>query len=678
MDNLKQKFINAVAHCLAFDKYDQLDQAQIEEFLPLAEWALTPPKEEPENLEPPGNPKLKVALVTGGATKIKNYVFESARLPEIRGASGLLDRINLEDLPQLWEIGINCADCLIYANGGEALGFAPTKKAAWLADEIERIYMHETLVAQSVAVYQLFTLQQLKYGLFEEKRLSTDLLKQLLGYDPAAKPTFGQLVTKLNLAKYHRRDSNTDDISPRRMRGIAHFETFPFARRCSSCELRAAMVNAKVSDDESEDLPLCEPCARKRIFGMWTKGEDSDARWWFDTEFVWQPSREEVKSWATRFLKDLKNKPEWWEKYAVDKQNRPLPKDHKIRVARDVNEIAECSHPTGFIGVIYADGNNMGQLLERLKTPADYATFAKDVFDANKNAVFRALAENLKTVEYERNPGDKFQMHPFEILSIGGDDLLLIVPADQALKIACDVSESVEEELQNKELFKLDQEYTPDSVHRCQTGIEKESTTPQSKVGFSAGVVLADAHTPIFYLESLANQLLKGAKARAKWLKRKHGYYGGTIDFLALKSVTAISGTVDEFRKAALTGKDERIYARPYTILEMKALFKTISLLKSSGFPRSQLHRLGQSVRISLESGREQSTLDYLYFLTRDKEVLETRKHIECLWMVQDGLSLPPWRKQIEADNKFETIWYDVIELYDFIHEENTDARYQD
>lgn len=44
----------------------------------------------------------RVALVYGGATKIKGYVFESARLPEVRGASALFDRINLYDVPALW------------------------------------------------------------------------------------------------------------------------------------------------------------------------------------------------------------------------------------------------------------------------------------------------------------------------------------------------------------------------------------------------------------------------------------------------------------------------------------------------------------------------------------------------------------------------------------------------
>ena len=41
----------------------------------------------------------QIGLVYGGATKIKQYVFEDAKLPDIRGASALLDQINLIDLP---------------------------------------------------------------------------------------------------------------------------------------------------------------------------------------------------------------------------------------------------------------------------------------------------------------------------------------------------------------------------------------------------------------------------------------------------------------------------------------------------------------------------------------------------------------------------------------------------
>src|SRR4028118_323442 len=36
----------------------------------------------------------EIGLVYGGATKIKQYVFDEAKLPDIRGASALIDRIN--------------------------------------------------------------------------------------------------------------------------------------------------------------------------------------------------------------------------------------------------------------------------------------------------------------------------------------------------------------------------------------------------------------------------------------------------------------------------------------------------------------------------------------------------------------------------------------------------------
>ena len=49
--------------------------------------------------------QTKIGLVYGGATKIKQYVFEAAKLPDIRGASALLDRINLVDLPAFFGRG---------------------------------------------------------------------------------------------------------------------------------------------------------------------------------------------------------------------------------------------------------------------------------------------------------------------------------------------------------------------------------------------------------------------------------------------------------------------------------------------------------------------------------------------------------------------------------------------
>jgi len=609
----------------------------------------------------------RIALVMGGATKIKQYVFESAKLPEIRGASGLLDRINLEGLCFLWRDGLGCEDCIIYNNGGEVLAFAPESRAKWLADEIERIYTHETLVAQSVAVWQAFTLKQLREGLLADVNVDDRVIKGLLGYNPAEKKTFGNLVVLLALAKFRRREANPDEGRSPKLRALSHFETAPFQRRCSSCERRGAVVNAHVAD---EDRPLCEPCARKRVFGQLVKREDADLRWWDKAQFEWQPEDESRKaeSWMTRFENWLDGHSEWKEKYAVDDDGKPLANWDKLGIANDLGEIAQVATPDGFIGVVYADGNNMGALIERkLTTPSKYAHFAITVFDALQDAVFSALAKHLRTASVTSERGAKRLVHPFEILSIGGDDLFLIVPAHAALPIACEVAKLTEECLRTDDLLRAGG-YSWSDAQRCAQPPDT-LTISQCEVSLSVGVVLADAHTPVFYLEELANQLLKSAKRRAKWLKRERKYYGGTIDFLALKSVTMISGTVDEFRKAALTREDKRfrIYAGPYTITEMESLLASVRSLKSADFPRSQLYRLSESLRKS----KEQSTVDYLYFLSRGDKVPEARGKIEQKWTPNSSQVLAhPWRRQLEEEDRWETIWHDLVELYDFVPEE--------
>ena len=102
-------------------------------------------------------------------------------------ASALLDRINLEDVPALFGRGsmqdkkryehiregfcertghtLSAPECIIYAAGGNTLAFAPTSVVHYIADEIERIYTHETLVTNSVAVGDTFDLLELQYGL---------------------------------------------------------------------------------------------------------------------------------------------------------------------------------------------------------------------------------------------------------------------------------------------------------------------------------------------------------------------------------------------------------------------------------------------------------------------------------------------------------------------------------
>lgn len=667
-DSLKEQFVRAIAFCLRADVPEGEARA-------LAEWALTPDDYTPA----PGDETLTVALVSGGATKIKSYVFESARLPEIRGASGLLDRINRMDVPGLWSEaephGLGCKDCIIYANGGEVLAFAPRGEARRLADRIESIYAGETLVAQSVAVWEQFTLRQLRDGLLSGEKIDEAAVRDLLGYDPSKNNTFGSLVAALAAERQRRRESNgeegTEGRNARPARAHAHIETVPFARRCSSCERRGAVIVALVGD---ERRPLCEPCARKRVYGQMAKGDDQHKWDWFEEKngFVWKP-RPQDESWAGRFSNWLKQQPE---------EVRRGYNAEGARPTEDLSEIAQASQPEGFIGVVYADGNNMGALLEKLRTPIEYAEFAAAVYETLEKAVYAALARRLDTKEVTDDKGKRALVHPFEILSIGGDDLLLIVPADAALPVACDIAEEVEHRLREHHLSRREKGYAWQEAQRCE-GTDADSEQPQSKVSLSAGVVIADAHTPVFYLEQLADQLLKSAKGRAKWLKRKRGFYGGTIDFLALKALSIISGEVDDFRKATQEHRDpddprrehrsKQFYARPYTVAETRMLIETVKLLKKNDFPRSQLYRLRGSLREG--EGREQSTIDYLYFLTRNAE--QTRLKIEKIWAPPESTQPPhPWRRRLEEQEGWETVWGDIAELYDFVprEEEGVDA----
>ena len=248
--------------------------------------------------------KLKdqqVGLVSGGATKIKSYVFESARLPEIRGASTLLDRINIEYLPAL--LGrknsddperleaihenfrnrivhsLSAPECVIYSAGGDCLTFTPASVVHDVADEIERIYTQETLLANSVAVGETFDLLELQYGLNPErfwieefceavKDEQTNTCRIVRNYfggkeakDFYNKKSFGELATKLAVAKFKRREGNYTQDRETRRDLPAFVERDPYIQTCNSCDRRPVIHQI------ATDKQLCEACLRKYVTG---------------------------------------------------------------------------------------------------------------------------------------------------------------------------------------------------------------------------------------------------------------------------------------------------------------------------------------------------------------------------------------------------------------------------
>ena len=694
----------------------------------------------------------KIGLVYGGATKIKQYVFEAAELPDIRGASGLLDRINLIDLPaffkceessdfpecqraknycqkvrrelqnkdekleQLWDALI--PELVIYSTGGNILAFCPTAFVNELTNLIEKRYTEETLTANSCAVGDTFRFLEIRFGLVndpieqnnwldwyleDKQRQICQIVEAYFGHPEdgqdwgelfKSRKSFNEVTGKLAALFQKRRNGN--DISNVQRPSRCYppmFETHPYLRRDKG-DRRSAVAPAQGLPDEPW---FSDALARKRIVGQRTKREGVTGQKWWTKNAAWKWQFGQIKRlWNSGYLED------WVLKFKrfLD-ESEPLTSYYentskqRVEEARSLTEIGNASN--GFVAYIYADGNNIGGYIQKhLKTPQDYRRFSRDIFKATEESVYKALEQHLKphelrdlTIEHQNR--NKRIIHPFEILAIGGDDVMLIVPADKALAIAKTIGEEFERRLATSENYKV---YYPSCLYHRYSPEKAEPA--QCQLSMSTGVIITAVATPIYYAEKLTEQLLKSAKKRAKDLK-KHGYFGGTVDFMVMKSVTMISSNISEFRRQGLTksGPKEqklKLYAAPYTLHELDGLLKTVKALKASEFPRSQLYQ----IRSLLEQGKNTAILNYRYFRVRlnsEEQQKLLKEQFEDAWCgakTNKG-NLAPWMSLKEGDKQendqkeyeqekekviYETIWRELVDLYPFIElEENLMAQ---
>jgi CRISPR-associated protein Cmr2 len=658
--------------------------------------------------------KTPIGLVYGGATKIKGYVFEGAKLSDIRGASALLDRINLLDLPAFfdkytdvekekeWGEKVHkwlekkcpelakalCPEMIIYSTGGNILAFCPAAFVDDLANLIEFRYTTETLTANSCAVGRSFQLLEFQLGRLKEniaETLSLDwfkknkgnhLVSDYYGKDEATfkqRKSFNELVGVLASDFNRRRAGNETQNRPSRQYPPM-FETHPYLKRDES-DSRSAIAEVPLPDNPY----FSETLARKRIVGQLSKNE-KEQKWYDNLGLAWEPGYTE--SWVRKFKEFLEKEEN---KQLKDTYYREL----KLRLediveANSLQEIAS----NGFVGYIYADGNNMGGYIQKIHTAEQYRKFSQDVTKATTQAVYIALATHLNPSDFRpetrENPKQLFtHIHPFEILTVGGDDVLLIVPANRALQIAKTIGEEFERILLlNKSADYRRGESKSDlrKAHRYQAGIGAEPD--RCLLSMSSAVLITAENTPIYYAQKLYDQLLKSAKKCAKDLRKSAQYFGGTIDFLSLKSVTMLSDNIGAFREAGLTKKIRdrqklKLYAAPYTLFEIGGLISTISTLKKADFPRSQLYQ----IRSLIEQGKETAMLNYRYFRVRLKKgQKELKADFEEAWCKpkdkNNNGNLAPWMTLPEKEDNhtvYETIWRDMVDLYPFIDESETE-----
>ena len=685
----------------------------------------------------------EIGLVYGGATKIKQYVFDEAKLPDIRGASALLDRINLVDLPaffnktpesnrynvhfqkvrkwldenfpgepKLGEPKLSEAlipEMIVYSTGGNILAFCPAAFVNELADAIEKRYSFETLTANSCAVGDKFKLLEIRFGLLRDpieqtfwldryrQEYQKPLVEAYFGKldkrpnepciaDPscveeafANRKSFNELTTKLAVLFNQRRSGNDFENRPSR-RYPPMLETHPYLQR-DEADRRSAITRATDNPDNPNEKGLpgnpwfSEVSARQRKAGDRAKhGTIKETHWYTNKEWA----ADVIEGWVDKFEDFLEN--EKLQKYWGDNKLKD------VEIAQSLTQLGSVSN--GFVAYIYADGNNMGGYIQKISTPQKYQEFSEDVDNATKYAVFHALAEHLQARQLKGNKKsestlqDGAWIHPFEIITIGGDDIILIVPADRALAIAKTIGEQFEQILlrqvqitgvEIKGDYQTQPSEKPIDLSKCHRYLSQNAGTANCQLSTSIGVLIADYKTPIYYAKKLYEQLLKSAKRRAKNLK-KHGYCGGTVDFFVMKSVTAIASSIEDFRKEALTKESPqklKLYAAPYTLHEIGGLIESVKALKKAEFPKSQLYQ----IRSFLEQGKQTTILNYRYFRTRLKQgKKELRQEFEEAWCkakTNEG-NVAPWMYDLE-ERVYETIWRELLDIYDFIELEDSD-----
>ncbi len=292
-----------------------------------------------------------IGLVYGGATKIKQYVFEAAKLPDIRGASALLDRINLVDLKAFFGEGTRSPsiehwldenefadlrkalipELIIYSTGGSILAFCPAGFVHQLANAIEKRYTDETLTANSCAVGETFRLLELRFGLLQnpigktfwlekyQEKQDNRIIKAYFDQVDVTEPeekfrlrkNFSELVGKLanlftqnfselvgKLANLFTQRRNGNDLAGVERPSRCYppmFETHPYLQRDES-DRRSAVAAAKGLPREPW---FSDALARKHIVGQRTKREDSQGQGWYNSsDFGWQ-SGQVKKLWKS-------------------------------------------------------------------------------------------------------------------------------------------------------------------------------------------------------------------------------------------------------------------------------------------------------------------------------------------------------------------------------------------
>ncbi len=351
------------------------------------------------------------------------------------------------------------------------------------------------------------------------------------------------------------------------------------------------------------------------------------------------------------------------------------------------------------LAVVYADGNNVGGVLDRLRTLAQFCAFS----DAIDTSVQRGADITLDELGVDPKSSVKFL--------VGGDDLQILVPGPVAVEFGARVCELVEQ------VFTRDASIRDDDLQRVHdnlwetVSLEEDARVCEdlSRVGMAVGVVFAKHSFPLRMLIDYARETMKSAKVRAHEERSGERH---AVDFLCVEAGSEIGTRVAEDRARAPTQQhvatpaseigtrvaEDRarrfttangsafLTERPYSLAELRLVLAEVALLKKS-LVRSQVYQLRDvalegpalgGMHLQYQAARSKDWQKFCEVLTNSIHgdsglypATESGKSEEgfdiAKQKIAQGVRLASWRRRAGSDDRLATPIIDWMELYDHV-----------
>jgi hypothetical protein len=551
------------------------------------------------------------SLIAFDTDHIQEYVLGTNRLKEIRGASTILDRLNrYETVDIAWR---NFDTQRIYAHGGSALFLVDSQQAEALGQAVQKLYRDKTGDGASITYAIQAIPDPAPANIMSAQELAGNI-------------TMTQVLKLLRLRLRLAKDSLQVKMSPRdaaqQNTGCASIALTSHALLCTceSCGMAYAYKLWRDSNDPEDEGRYCRVCIAKRSEDRQIKNRLDEAHGISSLQqTLWGRV---LQSLAPGFLPAGKSLPQ-----------RP----------RDFNIFGNFAPDKEYLGLIYADANNMGQALDNLHTLNEVQEFAEKIDNAVFKAMGQAISEHLPVHE---------GTFPFDVLLVGGDDIVMVTPADKAIQVAYTIAERF-------------QRFTRHTL--------------------SIGVVLAPVNYPFSLQHMLVKDSLKAAKESGAQRVRlvssgASGQGQSRINFVVVTGNTSLSYKKqfkEMYNKIVAPHVTNEFYAtlRPYTLADLKWLLDQLKRGNERSLGRTKLHQLREAI---LERNQTTTILEALMLLRNwkpeerafIKEMAQTFD-IRLTRRQQELGTIFPWSldgwESSDDHSIYRTPLLDFIELYDFV-----------